>query len=239
MNRRLRGSDWPLNAPDLNVRRGHSLVRVRSLGPVQSASSHQVGEDGHEVQTTYPSEVSATGAGFAKFENSACRNVWSSNYDWDGVAGMESVSNGCRVVGCERNIVGSNIYLVDNVSHQRIALFERSDFALEVRVVARDVWGFDMYDDEVLVLCSLNYGLRLSLIVRLNAPCRSSNLDYIDPRRARDALDQGCSRDTGAPKIKHRLETRQRRTRPCTSRQYDICRLLAIVCSFLIERMLS
>src|SRR5207237_4187683 len=117
MNRRLRGSDWPLNALDLNVRRGHSLVRVRSLGPVQSASSHQVGEDGHEVQTMYPSEVSAAGARLAEFENPARWNVWSCDYYWDGVAGVESVSNGCRVVGCERNIVGSDIYLIDNVSN--------------------------------------------------------------------------------------------------------------------------
>src|SRR6266571_1849235 len=175
MNRRLRGSDWPLNAPDLNVRRGHSLVRVRSLGPVQSASSHKVGEDGHEVQTMYPSEVSATGAGFAEFEDSACRNVWSCDYYRDGVAGVESVSNGCRVVGCERNIVGSNIYLVDDV----------------------------------------------------------------DARGIGDTLDQGCSGDTGASKIKHRLEAWQRGTRPCASCQDDICRFLAIICAFLIERMLS
>src|SRR5438552_1718635 len=121
---------------------------------------------------------------------------------------MESVSNGCRVVRCERNIVGSNIYLVDNVSHQRIDLFERSDFALEVRVVAGDVRRFDVYDDEVLVLCSLDYSLRLSLIVRLNAPCRSSNVDNINARGACDALDQGCSGDAGASKIKHRLDSR-------------------------------
>src|SRR5207302_1221316 len=239
MNRRLRGSDWPLNAPDLNVRRGHSLVRVRSLGPVQSASSHQVGEDGHEVQTMYPSEVSAAGTGFAKFEDSACRNVWSCDYYRDGVARVESVSNGRRVVGGERDIVGSNIYLVDNVSHQRIDLFERSDFALEVRVVAGDVWGLDVYDDEVLVLGSLDYGLRLSLIVRLNAPCRSSNVDNIDARGACDALDQGCSGDAGASKIKHRLEAWQRWPRPCASCQDNVCRFLAIVCAFLIERMLS
>src|SRR6266571_4697893 len=239
MNRRLRGSDWPLNAPDLNVRRGHSLVRVRSLGPVQSASSHKVGEDGHEVQTMYPSEVSAAGTGFAEFEDSACRNVWSRDYYRDGVAGVESVSNGCRVVRCERNIVGSNIHLVDNVSHQRIDLFERSDLALEVRVVAGDVWGLDVYNDEVLVLCSLDYGLRLSLIVRLNAPCRSSNVDNINARGACDTLHQGCSGDTGASKIKHRLEARQRGTRPCASCQYDICRFLAVVCAFLIKRMLS
>src|SRR5207253_6817035 len=142
---------------------------------------------------TYSSEVSAAGAGLAEFEDSACWNVRSRHHDRDRIAGVESVSNRCRVVGCERNIVGSDIYLVDNVSHQRIDLFEGSDLALEVRVVAGDVWGFDVYDYEVLVLCSLDYGLRFSLVVRLNASCRSSNVDHIDACSVCDALDQGCS----------------------------------------------
>ena len=90
---------------------------MKGLGPVESASSHQVGDDGHEVQTTYSSEVSAAGAGLAEFEDSACWNVRSRDHDRDRIAGVESVSNRCRVVGCERNIVGSNIYLVDNVSN--------------------------------------------------------------------------------------------------------------------------
>src|SRR5256885_16079781 len=101
MNRRLRGSDWPLNALDLNVRRGHSLVRVRSLGPVQSASSHQVGEDGHKAYSPNRSGVSAAGAGSAEFGNPARWKVWPSVSYWDGAAGVESGSNSRRVAGCE------------------------------------------------------------------------------------------------------------------------------------------
>ncbi len=87
---------------------------------------------------------------------------------------MESVSNRRRVVGCEGNVVGSNVYLVYYVSDERIDLFEGSYFTLEVGVVTGDVWGFDVYDDEVLVLGSLDYSLRLSLIICLNATSRSS-----------------------------------------------------------------
>src|SRR6266516_1368928 len=172
---------------------GHSLVRVRSLGPVQSASSHHVGEDGHKVETTYSSEVSAAGARLAEFKNPARWNVWSRDYYRDGIAGVESVSNRRRVVGCEGNVVGSNVYLVYYVSDERIDLFEGSYFTLEVGVVTGDVWGFDVYDDEVLVLGSLDYSLRLSLIICLNATSRSSYVNNIDACGTCNALDQSCS----------------------------------------------
>src|SRR5207302_11425631 len=120
-------------------------------------------------------------------------DVWSRDYYRDGVAGVESVSNRRRVVGGERDIVGSNIYLVDNVSHEGVDLLEGSDFSLKVGVVACDVWGLHVYDDEVLVLGSLDYSLRLRLIIRLNAASRSSHVNNIDACGSCNALDQGCS----------------------------------------------
>ena len=111
---------------------------------------------------------------------------------------MVSVSDRCRVVAGERDIVGSYVYLIYDMADQSVDVFERPHLAFEVCIMPRYVGGFYVHYDEVLVLGPFYHGFCFGFIICLYAASCSSDINYVDTCGTGDSLDHSCSRDAGA-----------------------------------------
>src|SRR5213593_652887 len=69
---------------------------------------------------------------------------------------MRSIANRSSVVGCQRDIIEPDIDLVYDVAYEPIYLFQSSDLAFEIAIMACDVGRFYVDENEVLVFASLS-----------------------------------------------------------------------------------
>ena len=81
---------------------------------------------------------------------------------------MRPIANRSSVVGCQRDIIEPDIDLVYDVAYEPIHLFQSSDFAFEVAIMACDVGRFYVDENEVLVLASFDHCLGLCFVVCLD-----------------------------------------------------------------------
>src|SRR5437667_11817139 len=92
---------------------------------------------------------------------------------------MVSVSDRCRVVAGERDIVGSYVYLIYDMADESVDVFERPHLAFEVCIMPRYVAGFYVHYDEVLVLRPFYHGFCFGFILRLYAASCSSYMIFV------------------------------------------------------------
>src|SRR6266536_5701346 len=83
--------------------RNEESIPARNLGAVESTSPNEVRDNRHQVKSAYPSEVSPSRRRLAELENTTRRNVRTTYYYRDWVAGMSSIPDRGSVVGCQRD----------------------------------------------------------------------------------------------------------------------------------------
>src|SRR5205807_4707455 len=91
------------------------------------------------------------------------------DYNSDGVARVGSIAYGSSVVRCERDVVEPDVDFIDDVAYKRIYLLQCSDFSFEVSVMACNVGGFYVDENEVLVLASFDDCFGLCFVICLDS----------------------------------------------------------------------
>src|SRR2546425_1793955 len=209
------------------------------LGAVESASAHEVGNYRHQIEPAYPSKVSPCGRGLAELENSACRDVRPPNYDRDWVAGMRPIAYRGSVVGCQRDIIEPYVDFIDNVAYEAIHLFQRSDFAFEIAIMACDVGRFYVDENEVLVFASFDDCLGLCFVVRLDPATCALDVHDLHSGGHCYSLDHWCSADATSSEVEHGLEAWKIGNSSSPSCQNNVRGPFTIVGPFLIQWMFS
>src|SRR6266571_8422903 len=82
---------------------------------------------------------------------------------------MVSISDRCRVVAGERDIVGSYVYLIYDMTDKPVYILKSSHFALEVSIMPCNVWSLYVHQNEVLVLGPFYHGFCFGFIICLYA----------------------------------------------------------------------